>query len=43
VQYARVLGLTADGEELDEEEEEEAAAAGGNGGVNGAERMEVGE
>jgi hypothetical protein len=42
VQYARVLGLTADGEELDEEEEEEAAG-GGSGGLNGAERMEVGE
>ena len=42
MQYARVLGLTADGEELDEEEEEEAAG-GGSGGLNGAERMEVGE
>ncbi|KAG7286220.1 HIR complex subunit [Staphylotrichum longicolle] len=42
VQYARILGLTADGEAQDEDEDEEGAAGGGQG-LNGAERMEVGE
>jgi protein HIRA/HIR1 len=37
VQYARILGLTAD------EEEEDGGGGGGGGGENGAEGMEVEE
>lgn len=42
VQYARILGLTADGEAQDEDGDEEVATGGGQG-LNGAEKMEVGE
>ena len=38
VQYARILGLTADGEE-----EEEADEESGENGVAAADEMEVGE
>ncbi|KAK4157079.1 protein HIR1 [Chaetomidium leptoderma] len=44
VQYARILGLTADGEEEEEEDEEEEEEGGGEDGENnGAEGMELEE